>query len=40
MVADRDRAAKVGQAGKKRAEEVFSWENIAKQTVDVYKSLM
>ena len=40
MVADRDRAAKVGQAGKKRAEEVLSWENIAKQTVDVYKSLM
>ena len=40
MVADRDRAAKVGQAGKKRAEEVFSWENIAKQTVDVYKSLV
>lgn len=40
MVADRDRAAKVGQAGKKRAEDVFSWENIAKQTVEVYKSLM
>ena len=40
MVADRDRAAKVGQAGKKRAEDVFSWENIAQQTVDVYKSLM
>ena len=40
MVADRDRAAKVGQAGKKRAEDVFSWENIAEQTVEVYKSLM
>lgn len=40
MVADCDRAAKVGQAGKKRAEDVFSWENIAKQTVEVYKSLM
>lgn len=40
MVADRDRAAKVGQAGKKRAEDVFSWENIAQQTVEVYKSLM
>ncbi|MBS5168313.1 glycogen synthase, partial [Corynebacterium sp.] len=36
MVADRDRAAKVGQAGKKRAEDVFSWENIAQQTVEVY----
>lgn len=40
MVADRDRAAKVGQAGKKRAEDVFSWENIAEQTVEVYRSLM
>lgn len=40
MVADRDRAAKVGQAGKKRAEDVFSWENIAQHTVEVYKSLM
>lgn len=40
MVADRDRAAKVGQAGKKRAEDVFSWENIAERTVEVYKSLM
>lgn len=40
MVADRERAAKIGQAGKKRAEEVFSWENIAEQTVEVYRSLM
>lgn len=40
MVADRERAAKIGQAGKKRAEDVFSWENIAEQTVEVYKSLM
>ena len=40
MVADRDRATKIGQAGTKRAEDVFSWENIAEQTVEVYKSLM
>ena len=40
MVADRDRAAKIGQAGMKRAEDVFSWENIAEQTVEVYRSLM
>ncbi|MDK8810161.1 glycogen synthase [Corynebacterium sp. MSK035] len=40
MVADRDRATKIGQAGKKRAEDVFSWESIAQQTVEVYKSLM
>lgn len=40
MVADRERAAKIGQAGKKRAEDVFSWENIVEQTVEVYRSLM
>lgn len=40
MVADRDRATKIGQEGKRRAEDVFSWENIAQQTVEVYKSLM
>lgn len=40
MIADRERAAKIGQAGKKRAEDVFSWENIAEQTVEVYRSLM
>lgn len=40
MVADRERAAKIGQAGMKRAEDVFSWENIAEQTVEVYRSLM
>ena len=40
MVADREKAQATGAAGKKRAEEVFSWETIAQQTVDVYRSLM
>lgn len=40
MVEDRARAKQFGEAGKKRAEDVFSWEAIAQQTVDVYKSLM
>src|SRR5699024_6759293 len=40
MVGDRKAAKKFGEAGKQRAIDVFSWESIAKQTVDVYKSLM
>ena len=40
MVADRDAAKKIGEAGKKRAIDVFSWETIAQDTVEVYKSLM
>lgn len=40
MVSDRAHAKEVGAAGKKRAEDVFSWETIAQETVEVYKSLM
>lgn len=40
MVADRDNAQKMGQAGRERAVNDFSWATIAQQTVDVYKSLM
>ncbi|AKK10832.1 glycogen synthase (ADP-glucose) [Corynebacterium uterequi] len=40
MVADRQRAAAFGQAGRTRAVEKFSWETIAQQTVDVYRSLL
>lgn len=40
MVADRDRAARFGAAGRKRAVEQFSWETIAQQTVDLYRSLI
>lgn len=40
MVADRDNAQKMGQAGRDRAVNDFSWATIAQQTVDVYKSLM
>ncbi|MEJ5919438.1 glycogen synthase [Corynebacterium sp. H78] len=40
MVSDRDAAKQYGEAGKKRAVDVFSWATIAEQTVDVYKSLM
>lgn len=40
MVADRDRAARFGAAGRERAVETFSWEEIAKQTVEIYRSLI
>lgn len=31
---------KMGLAGRKRVEEVFSWKSIARQTVELYKSLI
>lgn len=40
MVADRNRAAAFGVAGRSRVVNDFSWANIAQQTVDVYRSLM
>ena len=40
MVSDREAAKKIGEAGKQRAIDVFSWETIAQDTVEVYKSLM
>lgn len=40
MVADRERAARFGEAGRTRAVEKFSWAQIALQTTDLYRSLM
>ena len=40
LVADRPRRAAMGQAGRLRAIERFSWEAIARQTVDLYRSLV
>jgi starch synthase len=37
-VSDRDRARRYGEAGLVRAREHFSWEQIAAQTLDVYRS--
>ena len=39
-VADPDRAAAYGRAGRVRAEESFSWEAIAETTVGLYRSLL
>ena len=38
VVSDPDRAAAMGQAGRQRAIDAFSWAAIAEQTLEVYRS--
>ena len=40
LMRDDERRNAMAKAGRKRAEEVFSWTSIAEQTVEVYKSLL
>jgi starch synthase len=40
LLADPERCRRFGDAGRRRAEEVFSWKSIAKQTVALYESLV
>ncbi len=40
VVADTERTARYGQAGRARAETQFSWTTIAEQTVELYRSLL
>ena len=40
MVSDPERARRMGQAGRRRVEEHFSWESIAQQTLEVYRSVL
>jgi len=40
LMADPDRRAEMGRAGRRRAIEHFAWSSIARQTVQVYESLM
>ncbi|MBT1001818.1 glycogen synthase [Paenarthrobacter sp. DKR-5] len=40
VVADPARARTMGQAGRRRAEEHFSWDSIAQTTLDVYRSVL
>ncbi|RIV39652.1 glycogen synthase [Micromonospora radicis] len=39
LLADPERAATLGRAGRQRAVEHFSWDAIARQTLDLYRSL-
>jgi starch synthase len=40
VTSDRARAREMGRAGRRRAEEQFSWESIAAKTVDVYRAAL
>jgi alpha-maltose-1-phosphate synthase len=40
LVADPDLAARMGEAGRLRAVEHFSWRRIAEQTLDLYRTLV
>jgi starch synthase len=40
LVADPARAAAMGAAGRARAVAEFSWAEVARQTVDVYTSVL
>jgi len=39
LLTNPDLSKKMGEASRKRAESVFSWKSIAKQTVEFYKAL-
>jgi len=40
LLADKPLRQRLGQAGRKRIEEAFSWDDAAKKTVEVYKEVM
>jgi starch synthase len=40
VVADPERARAMGEAGRRRAEEHFSWESITETTLEVYRSVL
>ncbi len=40
VVDDPDRARRMGEAGRRRAVEQFSWDAIAEQTLELYRSLL
>lgn len=40
MMADPERCRKLGAAGRRRAEEIFSWRSIASETVILYKNIL
>jgi glycosyltransferase involved in cell wall biosynthesis len=40
LMSDENLRRKMEIAGRKRVEDVFSWKSIARQTVELYKSLI
>jgi starch synthase len=39
LIADPDLATRMGEAGRTRAVEQFSWQRIAEETLELYRSL-
>jgi starch synthase len=40
MCSDPARAKRMGEAGRKRVEDHFSWESIAVKTVEYYRDIL
>jgi starch synthase len=40
LLADREKAKRFGEAGRRRVEEKFSWTSIADQTIELYRELI
>jgi starch synthase len=40
LLADPAKCRRFGEAGRKRAEQKFSWTSIANQTIDLYQTLI
>ena len=40
LMADRELASKMGEEGRRRAEELFSWDAIARKTERLYSKLL
>jgi starch synthase len=40
LLADPEKCARIGEAGRKRVEQLFSWDAIADQTIALYKKLI
>ena len=40
LLADPEKCARFGNAGRKRVEKIFSWTSIAAQTIQLYRSLI
>jgi starch synthase len=40
LTSDPDRARELGRAGRRLAEEHFSWEAVGQRTIDVYRTVL
>lgn len=40
ILADFEHARKMGENGRREVEQRFTWDNVAKQTIDAYEALI